>query len=52
VYGEDDAIAMRPYQTSLVCNLADSEVYILTRVEFFRMFKQSAECWKNAVASA
>ena len=40
IHGEDDAIAMRPYQASLVCSLADSEVYILTRIEFYRMFKQ------------
>lgn len=39
IHGEDDAISMRPYQASLRCTLNDSELLVLTRVDFYRMFK-------------
>ena len=39
IHGEDDAIAMRPYQASLVCSVAQSELLVLTRVEFYRTYK-------------
>ena len=46
IYGEDDAIAMRPYQSSLICNVANSELLVLTRVEFYRTYKHSLNnCW-------
>ena len=43
---------MRPYQASLRCTLNDSELLVITRVDFYRMFKQSQESWKNAVKQA
>ena len=39
---------MRPYQASLVCNVADSELLVLTRVDFYRTFKHSTESWRMA----
>ena len=38
MHGEDDAIAMRPYQASLICNMAGGELFILSRNEFYRTF--------------
>ena len=49
IHGEDDAIAMRPYQASLVCNRAGSELLILSRIEFYRTFKHSADSWRKAI---
>ena len=43
---------MRPYQASLICNVADSEVLVLTRVDFYRTFKMSTDSWRNAVKNA
>ena len=34
IHGEDDAIAMRPYQASLICSVANSELMILTKTDF------------------
>ena len=31
VHGEDDAIALRPYQASLICNMNNSELLVMTR---------------------
>jgi len=52
IHGEDDAIAMRPYQSSLVCNVAGSELLVLSRTEFYRTFKHSTDSWRNAVKVA
>ena len=53
IHGEDDAIAMRPYQSSLICNVASSELLSLTRVEFYRTYKQSVNnCWQEALRLA
>ena len=52
IHGEDDAIGERAYKSSLICNVADSELLIMTRVEFERMFKSTTECWNNAVKYA
>ena len=49
IHGEDDAIAMRPYQASLICNRAGGELLMLSRIEFYRTFKHSSESWRNAV---
>ena len=48
-HGEDDAISMRPYKASLVCSKNDSELLILTREQFWRIFKNSPESWKAAL---
>ena len=52
IHGDDDAITMRPYQASLICTVADSEVLVLSRTEFYRTFKLSADGWKQAVRQA
>ena len=41
LHGEDDAIEDRPYQASLICNIAGSELFIFTKVEFYRAFKSN-----------
>ena len=51
IHGEDDTIAMRPYNASLICSVANSELFVMTRKEFQRIFKQS-EAWKNALKHA
>lgn len=43
---------MRPYQSSLVCNVAESELLVLSRTEFYRTFKHSTDSWRNAVKVA
>ena len=52
IHGEDDAIAVRPYSATLKCNMADSELLMLPRVEFYRTFRHSQESWNEAVAGA
>ena len=52
IHGEDDAIALRPYQASLICSVSGSEAYELTRAEFYRAFKTQSDCWKTALKSA
>ena len=50
LHGEDDAVALRPYQSSLRCNTPHSEVYILNRLAFFNMFKSSTACWTQTLS--
>ena len=52
VHGEDDAIAMRPYQASLKCTVSGSQILVLSRSEFYRMFKNQQECWRSALSQA
>ena len=52
LHGEDDAIENRPYQASLICNVAGSELFIFTKVEFYRAFKNKQDSWTNAVRQA
>ena len=51
LHGEDDCIALRPYHASLICSVADSELYTMTRKEFYRIFHMS-DNWKNAMKHA
>ena len=46
VFGEDDMIAERNYSSSLVCNANGSQLYAMSKSEFFRIFKSNAEAWK------
>ena len=47
IHGEDDAITMRPYQASLICSVANSELLVLNRAEFYRTYKNGVtECWQ------
>lgn len=52
VHGEDDAISLRPYQSSLLCTENHSEVFVMLRNEFYRTFKVTAETWKFVVEHA
>ena len=52
VHGEDDAIAMRPYQASLTCTVSGSELFVLSRVDFYRTFKQSTSSWNHSLHQA
>lgn len=52
LHGEDDAVSMRPYSSSLICSKAGSEVFRLSRVEFYRMFKSNSDCWAKAMKFA
>ena len=52
MHGEDDAISMRPYQSTLTCTENNSEIYIMQRNEFYRTFKTSPEVWKRVVHHA
>ena len=47
VFGEDDVIMDRPYQSSLICSENDSEAYSMPRSEFFRTFKQNVDNWRR-----
>jgi len=51
-HGDDDAIAMRPYTSSLKCNVPEGVVLILGRAEFQRIFKGSNANMNRAVKRA
>ena len=51
-HGDDDAIAMRPYTSSLKCNVPEGVVLILGRAEFQRIFKSSNASMKRAINRA
>ena len=51
IHGEDDVVAQRPYQASLICSLNDSELYVWTRADFQRAFRPG-EAWTSAVSHA
>lgn len=51
-HGDDDCIAMRPYRSSLKCNVAEGVVLILGRAEFQRIFKSSNANMNRAVNRA
>ena len=41
LYGEHDAVADRPYKSSVICSVADSEMLVLSKTDFQRTFKSS-----------
>ena len=43
---------MRPYQASLTCTVAGSELLIFTRTDFYRVFKAQSDSWKYALKYA
>ena len=52
MHGEDDVIGQRPNQSTLTCNVADSELLVLTKMDFYRTFKHADSSWKNALKHA
>ena len=43
---------MRPYSSSLICSAAGSELFCITRAEFYRMFKTNSDQWQKALSFA
>ena len=52
LFGAEDLIDDMPYRSSLICSLNDSVIYILSRSEFFRVFKSNEDVWKKVLEFA
>ena len=52
IYGDDDAIAVRPYQSSLKCITPEAQALALSRGEFQRTFRASYESKRSAINQA
>ncbi len=49
MFGEEDVLAERPYQTTVTCKSNTAECFVIKHDEFFRKLKTNTESWKMII---